>query len=364
MMTRRQLILGASALGVSTRTRPALAAHTGTTIGAIRWDAWYEPSYGTERMDAEVALGPAVYQGRAPACASVVDAKTISMAACGTQAQMDAEITAAHGAGIDYWAFCFYGTGAYTSLSMGWQLYQSSTLKAQMNWCMIYGYGLFISQAASMLSTLTGLLAQSSYQRVTVSSVSRPLLYLLNDGTATSTLAATITTFRAACVSAGLPTPYIVILLGGVAPAGAVAATGADAVDNYAYAPAVIAGSYPALVTAAEAEWTTLAASGQQVVPTAMTGWDRRPRVEHPDHAEASYQSPYVGWSQYYAAGTPAQIAAHVGDMITWLKANTSAAPAQTGLIYSWDEHDEGGSTLNPSLGGGSAILTAVGGAL
>ena len=47
--------------------------------------------------------------------------------------------------------------------------------------------------------------------------------------------------------------------------------------------------------------------------------------------------------------------------MVNWIAANRTACPAQTGLIYSWDEHDEGGSTLNPSLGGGAAILEQLG---
>jgi hypothetical protein len=47
--------------------------------------------------------------------------------------------------------------------------------------------------------------------------------------------------------------------------------------------------------------------------------------------------------------------------MITWIRNNPQSCPAQTGIIYSWDEHDEGGSALNPTLGGGDRILKAVG---
>jgi hypothetical protein len=365
MITRRRLLLGATAFVLSRR---ALAAHTGTTVGAIRWDAWYEPSYGLERADAEAAIGQASYQGRAPSCAVATNGTTnatVSFAGCGTQAQMDSEITAAVAAHIDYWAFCFYGTGTYTSLSNGWLLYQSSSLKAQIKWCMIYGWTLFVTQAASIQSTLVGLLGQSNYQRIAISGTARPLLYLLSDGASLSALAIALAAFRSACVAAGLPTPYVVVLLGGLAPRGIVKSTGADAVGNYAYAaPVPLAGTYSQLVSNAEGEWMTLAATGQSVVPTAMTGWDRRPRAERPGRAEAAMQAPYRGSEEYFAAGTPTQIAAHVGDMVTWLRANTSAAPAQTGLIYSWDEHDEGGSTLNPTLAGGSAILKAVTGAL
>ncbi len=59
----------AAAVALLALTAPALAAHTGKTIGAIRWDPWYIATDTDERPPVEASLGPSYYQGRAPACA-------------------------------------------------------------------------------------------------------------------------------------------------------------------------------------------------------------------------------------------------------------------------------------------------------
>ena len=354
-INRRRLLLGSAALAVAS-PKVAHATHAGVTVGAIRWDAFYVATDTAERPSVEAALGPAAWQSRSPACASITATNAVSFAGCGTQTQIDGEIAAAHAAKIDYWAYCWYG--AANPMQQAWRLHQSSSLSAKVNWCLIFpGYSFFVTAMAGTIATYTGYLAQTNYQKVLVS---RPLVYLLGDSTPRTTLASSIITFRVACASAGLGAPYIVLLV--AAAAGVVAATGADAIGTYSVTtPDPAAGPYAALVTVAEAYWATLAATGQAMVPTAITGHDRRPRVERPVPWEMPRQRPYVGDSLYYAAGTPAAIAAHVGDMVSWIGAHPENCPAATGLIYSWDEHDEGGSTLNPSLGTGGTILTAVG---
>ncbi len=243
-------------------------------------------------------------------------------------------------------------------MQTAWRFHQSSALKNNMKWSAIYAYSFFVSQITNNLSANVGYLQQSNYQTVLSG---QPIVYLLNDGTTTNaSLASAITSLRNAMSSAGAGNPYIVLM--SQSAAGTLTATGADAIADYQYAPPTSAGAHTALASATQARWNTLYATGQKTIPTVTTGWDRRPRIENPMPFEA--QQPWAGWLNYYAAGTPAQIASDVTAMLTWMGANTAADPAQTGLIYSWDEHDEGGSTLNPTLGGGNAILTAVGGAL
>lgn len=338
---------------------PAFAAHAGKSVGAIRWDPWYISTDTSERPAVESTLGPSKWQGRAPACATATNSYTVSFANCGVQAQIDSEITTAHSAGLDYWAYVWYGPS--DPMQAAWRLHQSSTIASNMNWCLMFSsYSLFISEVGSMPSTLTGYFKQSNYQTVLSG---RPLVYLLADGTSLSTLATSIATLRTAAASAGAGNPYVVLMVG--ATSGAVSTAGADAISIYSTATsAPVAGTYASLVSTVEAYWATMAGTGQSVVPTAVTGLDRRPRVERPVSWEVPGQLPYMGDNLYYAAGTTAAIASHIGDMLTWIGNNSGSAPAQTGLIYSWDEHDEGGSTLNPSLGGGSAILNAVAGSL
>jgi hypothetical protein len=66
----------------------------------------------------------------------------------------------------------------------------------------------------------------------------------------------------------------------------------------------------------------------------------------------------------YVVAGTPAQIAGQVREAIEFVKTHPEICAAQTALIYSWNECDEGGSALVPTYsaaGPNHAVLDAVG---
>lgn len=174
-----------------------------------------------------------------------------------------------------------------------------------------------------------------------------------------SLLEAKIKSFRAFCNTIGVDTPYVVLMSG--AANNMVSPNGVNAIGIYSKATtAPQAASYADLVATTEAYWRTMAATLQPMVPTALTGADRRPRIERPVPWEPA-QKPFEGDDLYYGSGTPTAIATHVLDMVNWIAANETACPAQTGLIYSWDEHDEGGSTLNPTIGEGDAVLVQLG---
>jgi hypothetical protein len=377
MLRRRSFLTGPAAIAAAAAfPRRAEAAHTGLTIGAIRWDPWYAPTDNMFRPNVEASLGQAKWQFRAPTCAiaaagTATTAPTINLGGCGVQSVIDAEITAAHAAGLDYWAYCWYG--AADEKNNAWALHQSSSLVANMNWALIHNYGDLVaimagtSAALGPVSLYTGYYARSNYQKVLSG---RPLVFLLDDGTITaSALAATITSFRAACTSAGVANPYITMLIVGIDgvtnSATYLTQSGCDAIGSYAtLVAAPLAGTYAQLVTASEAAWTALKATGAAMVPTAISGADRRPRVERPLSYEGVTSKPGVGDGLYYAVGTPSQVAAHIADMVTFMNANATANPSRTGLIYSWSEYDEGGTNLAPTIGTGSAVLTAVAGVL
>ncbi len=376
-MNRRSFLLGAVAASALLAAAPqAMAAHTGVTVGAIRWDAAYGPSAaaGTVRGEMEVALSPSQFQGRAPACAVATNtptSSTVSFAGCSTQSAIDAEINAASAVGLDYWAFCYYGqTGGNAELTAALNYYLSSTIKNKINYALMYfSTSLFVSDVGTTanLNALVSAMGSSNWQKTTISGTARPLLYiLLNSGSATAAqVSSAVASLKAAASAAGVATPYVIGLDPGTL-AGSVALYGLDAIGSYAYiSPST--GTYAAGYAGVEAYWATLAATGQAMIPTAITGWDLRPRKARPHEFQQTLATsviPYAGLNNYVSAGTPAQIATHIGDMVTWMKANAASNPAQTGLVYSWSEYDEGGSTLSPTLGGNNAILTVVGGAL
>ncbi|MEI7776713.1 MAG: hypothetical protein WCK17_18290, partial [Verrucomicrobiota bacterium] len=47
---------------------------------------------------------------------------------------------------------------------------------------------------------------------------------------------------------------------------------------------------------------------------------------------------------------SPAELAAHMREAVTWTEENSDINPTNSVLIYAWNEHDEGG-WLQPTLG-------------
>ena len=64
----------------------------------------------TQSLWTQVAatLGPSEYRKRAPFCATIRSSDQIDLAGCASQTTMDAEITYAAEAGLNYWAYCWY----------------------------------------------------------------------------------------------------------------------------------------------------------------------------------------------------------------------------------------------------------------
>ena len=133
---------------------------------------------------------------------------------------------------------------------------------------------------------------------------------------------------------------------------------GADAISAYAASGGGIEAPYYELAKYAEDFWNRSKATGSEVVPIVMSGWDRRPRVINPMPWE-KYQKPGVGIEKYYQTATPAEIARHLCHAISWINANKSAASANAVIIYAWNENDEGG-WLTPTLTEGTARLDAM----
>jgi hypothetical protein len=89
-----------------------------------------------------------------------------------------------------------------------------------------------------------------------------------------------------------------------------------------------------------------------------MSGWDRRPRVEHPVPWE-KYQKPGAGIEKYYQAPQPDELASHLQHALDWTRGHPKSTSANAILIYAWNENDEGG-WLVPTLSEGDARLLAI----
>lgn len=105
---------------------------------------------------------------------------------------------------------------------------------------------------------------------------------------------------------------------------------------------------YAALAGLAERRWEEVADTGVEVVPTAIAGWNPRPRVENPVPWEA-WQRPGAGMDRFYHTGSAEEIAAHLRRCVDWVAAQPEVSPAGAALAYAWNENDEGG-WLVPTL--------------
>ncbi|WP_427884742.1 hypothetical protein ACQHIV_21370 [Kribbella sp. GL6] len=252
-----------------------------------------------------------------------------------SQAIMDQEIQYAKAAGIDYWAFDYYPTQPMTQSR---DLYLSSTYKSLVNWCAIldgnFGYG---ADFDANLTVLVARMAESNYQKVLGT---RPLVYIIAGATADR-----VTAIRTKAAQAGLGDPYVVVT-GWTAQTATdlMTSVGADAVSRYAAVPSSTAVPYSTLTAGESALWPAYATAAGQVVPTVTTGWDPRDRHDYPAPWGPQPDTTYLQDDDYWAQqATPTQIATHLADAITWTKTNLPNAPANTVLIYAWNENLEGG---------------------
>ena len=77
------------------------------------------------------------------------------------------------------------------------------------------------------------------------------------------------------------------------------------------------------------------------VIPTVTTGWDKRPRYFHPVTWEFKSTNSYPANYTYQA--TDSEIAQQLEAAVKWCKRNVENSPANSVIIYAWNENDEGG---------------------
>jgi hypothetical protein len=115
---------------------------------------------------------------------------------------------------------------------------------------------------------------------------------------------------------------------------------GFDAVSAYA-----MGGDQPSFAGLVESVrqryWRNAASSGVPYVPLVTTGWDKRPRKDNPVSWEKDHG--YHRQEVFPSRATPSEIADHVGDALSFVRSHPRVCPANTVIVYAWNEYDEGG---------------------
>lgn len=333
-------------------------------VGAIRWDAWYDGSGGMVEQAVEKALSPAQFHSRAPAFAAVQESGSLTING-NSQAEMTLEIQQAYTAGINYWAFDFYGSGSPMDNALS--LYLNNPNNALVDFCLIdgAGWGATSTNYQAAIDQRVPLMTRPTYQCV---AGGRPLYYLMLPSAANlawwggdpANLRPAVDYLRQQVAAKTGANPYIVIMGSPIEAASYAQILGADAISAYAIQGGDHGGSAQTLRNEALAGWNAERATGLPVIPTVMTGWDPSPRVANP-----------VPWGSdgtaSYAQATPAQIAAQLSAALDWIAAHPQDT-ANTALVYAWNEFDEGGwlapTYLPGNPTGDTSRLDAVGQAL
>jgi len=326
------------------------------SVGAIRWDAWYDPADGGVERAMETALGPRRYHDRMPFFGQETGPDSVRINGR-TQAIIDQEIGWASGAGLDYWAFVGYAPD--DPMTNALNLYLSSLYRSKIGFCMIGSVANGGSRDHASGRTLheLALMREAGYVKVLGE---RPLYYLLSapemqmeaEWGGVSGMAELVAFVRSGARSNGLGDPYIVLL---GSDASLARATNCDAIGGYALVGHSDRSPYRQLAAYAVTRWDEMARSGVAMVPTVMTGWDQRPLIENPPYWFARDLKKGVGLEKYYERATPAEIADHLRDAIGWSRAHRSSSPSDTILVYAWNECGEGFGALIPSFRRGAA---------
>lgn len=354
MFTRRTLVASLAAglvppalSALSLKGFAAPAAKPRPLVGAIRWDAWYAPgSMPTKAV--ENSLSPEKYRWRTPffAKGDNRDSSAVSFPAV-TQEEMDKEIGQAVFAGLDYWAFAAYGSNHPMSKAL--DQFRASSKTNSLRYCLFTELGRWGSR--TKLTTLPeehiGLMADKNYLRVLGD---RPLYFLgfiapaavEQNWQGVAGLREQLDRFRDNATKAGVANPYVVLAGDQKFLIREAKNIGGDAIGSYALTVGNGRGTFAELTKVAERGWNQLKNSHLPVVPTVMTGWDRRPRIEHPVPWETK-QRPGEGIENFFAAPTKKDLVDHLARSLEWISAQAPNEQAPAVLIYAWNENDEGG---------------------
>lgn len=319
-------------------------------VGAIRWNAWQKGNPWQKN------LNPHKWHYRLPFYGREVSENEVVCEA-DSQEVMDKEIEYANAMGLGYWAFLHShspGKPWHTVESnYALKLYLASKIKDQVGLSMVLiPSKIWEDQVAEMVEFVQ----EKSYQTVMGG---RPLIYLLfwdsygrpeNKWGDLATTRKHMDFLRQEVVKCGRQNPYLVTLSIGTEEAVRyVDQCGLDALSNYA---GWANGTYQDLAAANRARWEEFKATGRKMVPNLNSGWDPRPRFE-------GYFGEIYKTREWAEAGSPVEVAEHIGSAVKWALANPEAAEAQTILVYAWNENDEGG-WLMPTMGDGTGRVVEI----
>ena len=299
-----------------------------TTVGAIRWDAWYSHDGKDESIVSQVerSLSPKEYHFRAPFFANVTSSGKIEMPEY-TQEIFDKEMEYAIEAGIDYFAYLWYDGAMGTAKKM----HGTSKYKNDVKFVIIVD-GNAMAKSSSRKEIIK--LMQEDYYMTVLGG--RPLMYYYtsNNEESIAATAKEIAYYRAAAAALNFPEPYAVVMNVG---ADKVQSVYGDAVSRYSFSGKSNI-TYQELKETAQKAWVSYQKSGSQYVPCLTFGWHAEPRYKNPVSWMTCAEDDWVPYP------TQQEIGEHLAYALSYLDHPSTQASTKinTCIFYAWNEHDEG----------------------
>jgi hypothetical protein len=327
-------------------------AQNAPLAGAIYWGMWDSYGFGAPAQ-LEVTLSPSEFRDRIPFFGREAKERSVSFyvppgeTRKSANAQLrinadkqwiiDREIQYAEYAGINYFAYVYYGKHHYSH-----RLFKSSKVRKNLKMAFILSALNEDEYAEALLE-----MQQPYYQKVTGN---RPLLYYIRDEEDCNLAAKKVenikNTYKSLHPTA--PLPYIVVMRNTDPSAHQCNNTNyADAFSTYTSqnGGSIRDHSYKYIQKREIEGWNHGNFQTQKRVPWVSLGYDRRPRVTFPVSWEMTpegNQDP--GNSINWAETVPnALVSTQITKAREFVQAQAQTCEAQTFLIYAWNEHDEGG---------------------
>jgi len=298
------------------------------TVGAIRWDAYYTSDYEDyNEVSRQVTrtLGPVAYHTHAPFFTHVNEDNTVSFNEA-TQEQFDRECEYAIYAGIDYFAYCWYGKNNHMSYARHQHL--TSKYRNDIKMCAIIGVYTLDDDSWAELAEQVSL---DFYLKID----NRPVVYVFCGYRFDMNK---LDAFTARVEALGKTEKPLYICMGWYGnPLGDadMLSRGFDAVSAYGMGSSIHGEAYADYAARNLARHSSLKDFGAFVntVPCFSCGLDFRPRIDNP-----------VTWMKgNYFVHTPdgETLKKHACEFFESLV--DCHSPINSILMYAWNEHDEGG---------------------
>ncbi|GAB5562185.1 MAG: hypothetical protein SynsKO_38320 [Synoicihabitans sp.] len=251
---------------------------------------------------------------------------------------MEKEIQLAAAAGLDYWAFLVYQE--QNEMSKGLEQYLASPRRGEIDFCLILHNNIGLTEEEWLYEQdrLIELMQEPGYVMV---EGDRPLVYMFSQAFDGSIPRARFAGLRTALATNGLD-PYFVFM--GWKPLDDFTKKkplGFSAVSAYAYASDVP--TFKELTELVERDyWQPARDHRIPFVPFVTTGWDKRPRQDHPVPWEPLDRA-YHEQETFPSMATPDEIESVLRKALQLVQHEPDLCVANAVIIYAWNENDEGG---------------------